>query len=96
MKSWALHVLTDTGEGLFLPLERIKTARGGNPGRYRFDVPRMAPVRRFSPTFSAAPSRGLVGAPLRRVAVGLVRGHQLREPRSGHLGEDGLTVAAIG
>jgi hypothetical protein len=31
-----LHVLTDAGEDLFLPLERIKTARGGNPGRYRF------------------------------------------------------------
>ena len=31
-----IRVLTDTGEDLFLPLERIKTARGGNPGRYRF------------------------------------------------------------
>ena len=31
-----IRVLTDTGEDLFLPLQRIKTARGGKPWRYRF------------------------------------------------------------
>ena len=31
-----IRVLTDTGEHIFLPLERVKTARGGKPGRYRF------------------------------------------------------------
>lgn len=31
-----IRVLTDTGDYIFLPLERVKTARGGRPGRYRF------------------------------------------------------------
>lgn len=31
-----IRVLTDTGDDLFLPLQRIKTARAGKPGRYRF------------------------------------------------------------
>ena len=31
-----LRVLTDTGEFVFVPLERVKTERRGAPGRYRF------------------------------------------------------------